>query len=129
SDDPGVAAAPPAKLLRSGALKRSVPPCGSAAPAAALAASGALWRMMPFASLGSAPLALFACAPFPSFACAPLVFGKPELVNGCPFSDCHPAPGLGKLLSATMVVPLSSHSPIAPLVFWNKRSACPFGVK
>jgi hypothetical protein len=39
------------------------------------------------------------------------------VAKGCPFWDCHPAPGLGRLVSATMLVPLSSHSPIAPVVF------------
>src|ERR1700730_186000 len=76
--------------------------------------------------------ALKRSVPLPGSDLAPFARTGPKVlagVNGWPFSDCHPAPGLGRLLSATIVVPLSSHSPIAPLVFWNKRSACPFGVK
>jgi hypothetical protein len=43
------------------------------------------------------------------------------VANGCPFCDCHPVPGLGRLVSATMFVPLSSHSPIALLVFLEQQ--------
>src|SRR5262249_18428521 len=46
-----------------------------------------------------------------------------------PLTDCQPEPGLSKPVSATMLVPFISHRPIAPLVFWNRRPACPFGPK
>jgi hypothetical protein len=40
-------------------------------------------------------------------------------------TDCHPVPALSRLVSATMLAPLSAHRCIAPLVFWNRRSPCP----
>jgi hypothetical protein len=52
-----------------------------------------------------------------------------QAANGWPFTDCQPAPGLGRFTAAATLVPFISHSPIAPLVFWNSKSACPFSVK